>query len=456
MMTDDPAWLLARHVCRTGYADLPASAVESARRDILDTFGCMLGGSGSPAVGELFGVANRWGGLPESRVLLRGTRLPAPQAALLNASMGHALDFDDTLDTGGSIHPGVSVLGAVLAVSDGPEGVTGRDILLAVALGLDVSCRIALACTLDRGWHRTAAIGVFGATAAAGKLMGLTPEQMLAAFGIAYSHAAGNRQCILDGALTKRMQAGQAASAGVFSAVLAQTGFTGAQNIFTGRFGFFELYQPNGYDASVLLRDLGTEFRGEALSYKPYPCGRPLHPAIDAALAARARLDIEGPLDIEAVTIEADPAGHSDQFGTGPAKRRPTQVVEAQFAQPFLVATALVHGRIGIREVDGLGDAPVLALSDRIAGVARDGRPKASLSITVERTGGRSVTVEATDPIGSPQKPLTNAQFEAKFRDCARNAVRPLSDASVDGVLAAVGRLETLPDARQLMTPFAE
>jgi len=237
-MTDDPAWPLAQHVCRTRYADLPASAVESARRDILDTFGCMLGGSGSPGIDELFAVIDRWGGREESRVLLRGTRLPAPQAALLNASMGHALDFDDTLDTGGSIHPGVSVLGSVLAVCDSRRSaVSGRDVLLAVALGLDVSCRIALACTLDRGWHRTAAIGVFGATAAAGKLIGLTPEQMLAAFGIAYSHAAGNRQCILDGALTKRLQAGQAASAGVFSALLAQTGFTGARNIFNGRFG---------------------------------------------------------------------------------------------------------------------------------------------------------------------------------------------------------------------------
>ena len=150
-------------------------------------------------------VIGRWGGLAESRVLLRGIRLPAPQAALLNASMGHALDFDDTLDTGGSIHPGVSVLGAVLAVADSLGGVTrARMCLLAVALGLDVSCRIALASTVDRGWHRTAAMGVFGAAAAAGKLIGLTPEQMLAAFGIAYSHAAGNRQCILDGALTKR------------------------------------------------------------------------------------------------------------------------------------------------------------------------------------------------------------------------------------------------------------
>src|SRR5437016_9543466 len=373
-MTNDPAWPLAQHVCRTNYADLPASAVASARRDTLDTFGCMLGGSGSSGIDELCGVIGRWGGLEESRVLLRGIRLPAPQAALLNASMGHALDFDDTLDTGGSIHPGVSVLAAVLAVTDSLDGVSGRDVLLAVALGLDISCRIALASTVDRGWHRTAAMGVFGATAAAGKLIGLSPEQLLNAFGIAYSHAAGNRQCILDGALTKRMQAGQAASAGVFSAFLAQTGFTGARNIFNGRFGFFELYQPDGHDSSLLAQDLGTAFRGEALSYKPYPCGRPLHAAIDAALAARAQLQIAGGDDIAAVTIETDPAGYSDQFERGPAKRRPTQVVEAQFAQPFLVATALVHGRVGISEVDGLGDAAVRALSDRIAGMPRADR----------------------------------------------------------------------------------
>jgi len=118
MMTDDAAWPLAQHVCRTGYADLPPSAVESARRDILDTFGCMLGGSGSPGIDELFGMIARWGGLAESRVLLRRIRLPAPQAALLNASMSHALDFDDTLDTDCSIHPGVSVLGSVMAVCD--------------------------------------------------------------------------------------------------------------------------------------------------------------------------------------------------------------------------------------------------------------------------------------------------------------------------------------------------
>lgn len=296
---------------------------------------------------------------------------------------------------------------------------------------------------------------MFGAAAAAGKLLGLTAEQMLNAFGIAYSHAAGNRQCILDGALTKRLQAGQAASAGVFSAVLAQTGFTGAQNVFNGRFGFFELYQPNGYDPALLLRDLGAVFYGEALSYKPYPCGRPLHAAIDAALAAREELGIASADDIAAVTIEADPAGHADQFGGMSAKRRPTQVVEAQFALPFLVATALVHGRVGIAEVDGLGNAAVLSLSDRIAGVAREGWPKRSLAISVRRTDGRPAAVEATDPIGSPQKPLSEAQLEAKFRDCARNAVRQLSDAGVEAALATITGLERLTDARALLAPFA-
>ena len=175
-MTDDPAWPLAQRVCRSGYGDLPASAVESARRDILDTFGCMLGGSGSPGIDELFAVTSRWGGLPESRVLLRGSRLPAPQAALLNASTGCARCRRHT-GYRRIRSPRRLCVGLDIAMCDSLDGVTGQDVLSAVALGLDISCRIALASTVDRGWHRTATIGVFGATAAAGKLIGLTPQQ---------------------------------------------------------------------------------------------------------------------------------------------------------------------------------------------------------------------------------------------------------------------------------------
>src|SRR5262249_2837281 len=194
---------------------------------------------------------------------------------------------------------------------------------------------------------------------------------------------------------------------------------------------------------------------GEALAHTPAPGARPRPPATDAARARGAGPQSTRADDTAAVTIEADPAGHADQFERGPSKRRPTQVVEAQFAQPFLVATALAHGKVGIADVDGLGDETVLALADRIVGMAQQERPRRSLSITVRHTDGRSVTIEATDPIGSPRKPLSDAQFEAKFRDCARNARRPLPDTSVDGALATIARLETLPDACELLTPFA-
>jgi 2-methylcitrate dehydratase PrpD len=270
------------------------------------------------------------------------------------------------------------------------------------------------------------------------------------AFGIAYAQAAGNRQCILDGALTKRLQAGQAASAGVLSALLARRGFTGAHEVFEGKFGFFELYQPNGADPSLLTAELGAAYRGEGLSFKPYPCGRPLNAAIDAALAARAALGIGRADDIAAATIVADAAGHRDQFQAGPIKRRPTQVVQAQFAQPFLVSCALALGRVGIRDVDRHDDPAVLALADRIEGEALDGAPKGHVAIRLRHRDGRTVEVAAVDPTGSPSRPMPQAQFEAKFRDNAANARVPIAGAAVDRLLAMLRSLDELPDVRVL------
>lgn len=454
-MTEDPAFALAAHVTGTGFDALPAATVAATKRDILDTFGCILGGSGAPGIDALFEVADYWGGREESVVVLRGRRLPAPQAALLNASMGHALDFDDTHDTAGSIHPGVSVLAAGLATVDTLPAVDGRRLIRAVALGLDVSCRIALASTLDRGWHRTACIGVFGATVTAGLLLGLNSEQMRHALGIAYSHAAGNRQCILDGALTKRLQAGQAASAGVFSAVLARKEFTGAHNIFAGRFGFLQLYQANGADPSFLLRDLGLRFEGDGLSFKPYPCGRPLHAGIDAALVLRAQAGAIDVAQIAEVAITADQAVYQDQFAGDPTTRRPTQVVEAQFALPFLMATALVHGKVGIGEVASLGDAATLALAHRIKGEPAGVRkPRDWLNITVSLTNGRVLSAETSDPIGSPGKPLGIDLMRAKFRDNAANAVREIATTDVNLTLDALERLEELDDVGVLTRGF--
>src|SRR5215475_12442237 len=161
-MPADPALTLAEHVCQTTFAALPASAVRATKRDMLDTLGAALGGSVAPGVAELTRLVQHWGGREESSVWLLGGRVPAPQAALVNATMGHALDFDDTFDRAGNIHPGISTLAASLAVAERCGGTSGRDCVLAITLGLDVACRVALAATVDRGWHRTAAMGTTG------------------------------------------------------------------------------------------------------------------------------------------------------------------------------------------------------------------------------------------------------------------------------------------------------
>ena len=454
-MTKDPAWALAEHIVGTSFAKLPAATRTATCNDILDTFGCLLGGSGAPGIAELVRITDRWGGAPQGQVMLWQRRIPAPQAAMLNASMAHALDFDDTLDHGGSIHPGASVLAASLATADLLGGVSGERLLLAVSLGLDVSCRVALASTLDRGWHRTAAIGVFGAAAASGKLLGLTVEAMVNALGIAFSQAAGNRQCIVDGALTKRLQAGQAASSGVFAAILAAEGFTGAQNIFLGRFGFFELYQPNGHDAAKLLEGLGREFRGDELSFKPYACGRPQHAMLDAAIAAREQLgfgSVANIAEIDEVSVHASAATIADNFDGAPHKRKPTQIVEAQFALPYLIAAALIHGRVGITEVADIRNPHVLAIAARMQGIAAD--PPTS-GLTVQLRDGRSAAVTLGKPLGSPTNPLSIQRLKMKFADCARNAVRPLPDEVVRDAAESFLRLESISNVSTLLRQFA-
>jgi 2-methylcitrate dehydratase PrpD len=456
-MNVDPALILAEHVYRITFEKLPEAAVRATKRDILDTLGATLGGSVAPGIDELASLVKRWAGREESSLLLIGGKVPAPQAALLNATMGHALDFDDTFDRAGNIHPGTSTLAASLAIAEMQGGVSGRDFVLAVTLGLDVACRLALAATIDRGWHRTAAFGIFGATAAAGKLLGLTVQQMVDAFGIAYSQAAGNRQCIIDGALTKRFQAGQAASGAVLSTMLARQGFTGAREVFAGRFGFFPMYQPDGYDLDAITDGLGTIFRGVEVSFKPYPSGRPNHAMLDAALELYQRLDLataDSGAGIAEVVITTNPRTYQDQLSPEAGKRRPSQVVEAQFSIPFLVAAALVRGKVGIGEVAQVDDPLVIALSERVQGATSEGAPPNWAQIMVRRADGRVAVLETMGPSGSPDKPLTDAQLQAKFRDCAAHAVRPIPQPVIEHAMQLIAHLEDSPDATALVRLF--
>ena len=413
---------LARHIASARVETLPAFTMQATCRDIFDTLGCMLGGSGAPGIDILRRVVARAGGREEAAALLMGLRVPAQAAALLNGAMAHALDFDDTHDLAGAIHPGAPTLAAALAAMELGGGATGSEFVLAVALGLDVACRVALASRQDRGWHRTAAMGVFGATAAASRLLRLDEDKTRHALGIALSQAAGTRQCIDDGSMTKRFQAGHAASAGVQSAILAAEGFTGAENTFAGRYGFIALYQPEDLaNVERMTHRLGEVWEGDGLSLKPYPCFRPSHPAI----ALYRELDLAYS-DVASVILETDEGSWYDQLAPESTRRRPAHVIEAQFSTPFLVALGLVRGRVTIDGVANVGDVRVLALADKMEGRSVPGRDRGWARLTVITANGRTATREVSAPSGSPVAPISDAALEAKFRDCARHAVKPL------------------------------
>ncbi len=446
----DPAFALAAHVIGARLTDIPDDAIDAAKRDVLDTFGVMLGGSGAPGIEELSRVTRRWGGLEESSLLVLGGKMPAHHAALVNSAMGHALDFDDTLDHGGNIHPGTSVLAASLALAEAAGGVTGGELILAVTLGLDVSCRLALAAYDDRGWHRTGTFGIFGATAAAGKILRLSQEQMVHAFGIAYSQAAGNRQCIVDGALTKRFQAGQAAHGAVLSAVLAKEGFSGAANVFAGVYGFFIMYQPDGYDLAPIYDGLGAEFRGSELSHKPYPCGRPTHTYVDAAIELHRRLELSQ-YAVESVLVTTGQDTYQAQFHPSVINSTPSNQVEAQFNLPYLIGAGLALGRVGIDEIDAFDNPEVLVMAGRVTRSTRDGAPMGWGKIEVRRSDGISAIVELDSPTGSPDNPLSGQQLEDKFRDCAAHALTPVDRPAANAMINLIVDIQAMKDSNQLI-----
>ena len=446
----DPAQTLAAHVVGTDLENIPTASQAATNKDVLDTFGAMLGGSSAPGIKELTAVTVRWGGKEEATLAVLGRKMPSHHAAMVNSAMGHALDFDDTYDEGGHVHPGTSVLATALAVGESLGGVTGSQLMLSVTLGLDVSCRLGLAAYDDRGWHRTGVFGIFGATAAAGKLLGLTKEQMVHAFGIAYSQAAGNRQCIVDGALTKRFQAGQAAHGAVLSVVLAKEGFTGAENVFAGEYGFFPMYQADGYDLGPIDRGLGEEFLGDRISLKPYPCGRPTHGYVDAAIKLHYELNLNRE-PIESVIVRTDPETHSSRYSVSSGVVHPQQQVEAQFSLPYLIGCALVLGEVSIDQIDAFDNANVLETASLVRAESKENMPRGWAEIEVICTGGSSASIAVGPPSGSPANPLSTKQLEEKFRDCAAHALKPTDAASVNRIISLIMEPKFMGDSRELI-----
>jgi len=456
----DLAIELSRFVVNLDAARLDRDVVEAVKTNILDTLSCALAGSSAPAVPEVTGLVREWAGTPQADMWVLGGKFPAHHAAWANSAMSHARDYDDTHDTA-VLHAGVSAVPAAIAAAQLRGGISGAELIAAVTAGIEVTCRLGMAVKLDlieSGFIYTSLLGYFGATAAAGRAIGLTETQMLNAFGIIYSSVAGNHQVTRDASLMKRLQPGLAAQAAVVAVQLAQRGIRGAQHVFEGADGFFRVYFRNHVDAEEVRRDLGTRFELLNLSYKPYPCCRDVHTAVDAVLALRGSAP-RSAADIESIRVGVSAPGYQMVCVPEAVRRAPRTIVEAQFSVPYTVAAAWIDGGLAMRHFtdEGVARADLLDLAGRVipyvdAEIDRDwARFVTPARVTIRFKDGQTLEARVDYPKGHPRNPMTTAEFAKKTEDCAVFAARPMPADTAERLIATAGRLETLPDIAELL-----
>lgn len=445
----------AQHVVDTRFEDIPQDAVEVARKVVLDTLGVSAAGAGAAGGKELVDLFVSVGGRPDSTLVgYNGVKLPVHVAALINSTTAHTLDYDDvTMSTG---HMGVILVPTALTVAEYVGGVSGKELLTAIVLGHDVACRLgeaSIPLALGPGWLYTPLYGIFGATAVAGRLLKLDADQMANAFGLAYAQAAGNRQPIIDGALSKRIAPGLACQAGVFSACAAQQGITGAKGCFDGKFGLFNVYHRGEFaEEEALTRDLGTRFTMATTSFKNYPTCSNTECSIEATLWLMKKYGI-GADDVESVKVRVSEFS-SNACAPLEAKQNPRNEVDAQFSIPWAVALALVKGKVTLQEMEleVLDDPQVRGISRKVVPVIDlpiEGKT-ASFPALVEitTTDGRVLSHREDAAIGHPEKPMSWDDLCVKFRSCVQGH---LSDGTAERLQATIGSIEELEDVAKIV-----
>ena len=446
---------LASYVATLTYDDIPTDVLERAKALTLDFLGSALRArSEADSTPSIVAMLKTLGldGQGDSTVC-GDTRTYTPAvAALLNGALGHSLDFDDT-HADSSLHPSAPVVPAAFAAGE-MTGASGRDVLTAIVAGYEVCCRLGNA--LDptshyaRGFHPTATAGTFGAAAAAGKLFGLSADQIAAAFGVSGSQAAGSLQFLVNGAWNKRYQVGAAAMNGVVAASLAREGFIGSSEAVEGKHGLLVGYSDNAHPAKATA-DLGRVYETMKIGVKPYPSCRYTHAALDALIAMRREHNLT-PDQIKRVEIGLHRNGIT-LTGDAATKRHPTSIVGGQFSMFFTGALALDQGRFGWDDYGRLGDAAVNALADKFDVVQDDrleiGRTHpfgARVSITTE--DGVHERLYA-DPSGEPDTFPDAQAMQQKFLTLARPVLNGRADQLADAILS-LERFDRVAKATQL------
>ena len=446
------------------FEHLDGETLRIARRCVLDGLAVSLGGSEQPGMRPLLAYIDRVGGAPEAPILGDSRRrVPAHAAALWLGAAGHAMDWDDTQLAEGPgrpygllMHPTMPPLAATMALSGVAAAgagapVDGRRFLAAFCAGFEVGCKVAEAIDPDhylRGFHTSGTIGAFAATAAAANLLRLDAAQTAGAIGIAASMAAGIRANF--GTMTKPFHVGRAAENGVTAALLAREGFTANAEALDGRWGYLAIAGPGGEPA--LVRDrFGRPFTmvTPGVSIKPYPSGVLTHPSMDAVafLMRDAGLAAE---DIAQVTLFAG------SNVLGPIRfQLATTELEGKFSFQFLLAAIILRGRAGKAEFTDafVASQPCQAMQGRIRtqfdpAIEAMGWDRIRSRVEVVLHDGRRLERWADENYrGGPDNPLSEAQLEAKFLDCAEGLIDPAASRRVMGM---VWGLEDAPDVAAL------
>jgi 2-methylcitrate dehydratase PrpD len=450
---------LARFALGLSLDTVPPAVTTQATQLALDTLGNALA-----AVGEDFGravldVGQQLGGAAESTLLGRRARVSAASAVLANATLAHGLDFDDTREDA-IVHTGCVAVTTALAAGEA-AGASGRAVLEALIVAVEVMCRVGLAvpgALHARHFHPTAITAGFAAAAAAGRLFRLSEDQLVNAFGICGSQASGIIEYLTDGSWTKRLHPGWNAHAGVTATLLARAGFTGPETVLEGGHGLYAAFAGGHEPARLAARldTLGRTWELSELTLKPYPCGSIAQPYMDCAARLRAAHGVKAE-QITAVRCRTAAGPVPRLWEPLAAKHAPPNGYAAKFSLPYLLASIFVRGRAGLAEFAdaAVHDADVLRVARLVtyeldAGIDYPRQFVGDVEVTL--AGGRTLRERQDRPRGGPDAPLTREEIEAKFRG---NAALALPAAQVERLLAAVDELAGAPSLADVLSALA-
>lgn len=447
---------IARYVAETKFGDLNPAVISSARRSTLDTFGAMLAGSSAPGIDTMVEFANGWGGNQEATLIGVGRKVPAPTAAWCNGAMARAMEIDDCVDFL-PVHPSASAVPALLSLAESRGGLSGKEFVTALATGQDLIIRMGLAVRQSAAESgRNNLFNIFGPTAAVARALRLEPDKAQHALGISFSHAVGDGQCVLDGALTLRLQQGIFAQGALLSALLAEKDFTGARDFLLGKWGYLRVFEPDPR-LEYLTEGLGQEFYGERTTIKPFSSCRATHPAIDLAMTLAKEHELD-PVSIKRIAVRSTPEIHNMVASPHDVKAKPDSVPAAQFSIQFTVATSLIRGDMFLAELDPVlfQDRKILALANRVRvepdPTLRTDSVMGRTVMDITSEDGTVVSGEVESPLGSPKRPLSYEACAKKFRKCAEAATQTPKETALQRVIDKVATLEELEDVSELAT----